>query len=87
MAKRRMRSDLGKYLRRGTVPIGIKGGKTVTIPIDSFEIPSFRYGFPEFGVGQGEGQPGDDLGPVDGCDCDDPDGPGPGSRGWWSGVD
>lgn len=65
MVKRRLRSDLGKYLRRGTIPIDIRGKKVVTIPLDWLEIPSWRYGFPKVGVGQGEGEIGSDLGPVE----------------------
>jgi len=65
MAKGRLRKELGKYLRFGTIPIGISGGRTVTIPMSWFETPSFRFGFPsDYGVGQGGGQPGDDLGPA-----------------------
>lgn len=70
MAKRRLRRDLGKYLRRGTIPTGVKGNRIFTIPMDWFEIPSFRYGFPKIGIGQGEGEPGEDLGPSNDRDRD-----------------
>ncbi|MDP3735010.1 MAG: DUF444 family protein [bacterium] len=77
MAKRRARSDLAKYLRRGTIPANLHGKKRITIAMDWFEIPSWRYGFPKTGVGQGEGKPGDDLGPTqpdedDGDGCKEP---------------
>lgn len=80
MAKGRIRKDMSKYLRRGTVPIQIRGGKIVSISMDWFEVPSWRYGFPETGVGQGEGEPGEDLGPVE-SDDDGEHGPSPGGHG------
>ncbi len=82
MAKGRIRKDMSKYLRRGTVPIRVRGGKVVSLPLDWFEIPTWRYGFPKTGVGQGEGEPGEDLGPVENDEGDQHGhGPEPGGHG------
>src|SRR3989344_5377484 len=80
MAKGRIRKDMSKYLKRGTMPIQVRGGKVVSIAMDWFEVPSWRYGFPKSGVGQGEGEPGEDLGPVE-SDEDGEHGPSPGGHG------
>lgn len=58
------KGDFKKYLRRARITR--RGAhRTIELPIDEIEIPSFRYGYPqEIEVGQGEGSPGDDLGPV-----------------------
>ena len=80
MAKGRIRKDMSKYLKRGTMPIQVRGGKVVSISMDWFEVPSWRYGFPNTGVGQGEGEPGEDLGPVE-SDEDGEQGPSPGGHG------
>ena len=76
MAKGRLKKEFGKYMRHGTIPIDIRGKDIVTIPVLWFETPSFRYGFPNTGVGQGEGEPGQDLGPVG----DDDEGDEPGQK-------
>lgn len=65
--KGKIRQDLRRYLGTGNVTIGNKDGEgLISIAIDEIEIPTWRFGFPfEEGVGQGEGKPGDDLGPAD----------------------
>ena len=81
MAKGRIRKDMSKYLRRGTVPIRINGRKIVSLPLDWFEIPTWRYGFPDSGIGQGEGEPGEDLGPIEDDGDEHGHGPQPGGHG------
>lgn len=65
--KGKIRQDLRRYLGTGNVTIGNKDGEgLISIVVDEIEIPSWRFGFPsEEGVAQGEGEPGDDLGPAD----------------------
>ncbi|MBI2041857.1 MAG: DUF444 family protein [Candidatus Nealsonbacteria bacterium] len=66
IVKGKIRKDLKKYLGRGKIHVHRRGDqRTVEIPVDELEIPTLRYGFPpDFSMGQGEGNPGDDLGPV-----------------------
>lgn len=45
--------------------IGRVGDKIVSIPIPQIELPHFRFGSGQGGVGQGEGEPGQPLGPGD----------------------
>ncbi|OGN32614.1 MAG: hypothetical protein A3I92_01015 [Candidatus Yanofskybacteria bacterium RIFCSPLOWO2_02_FULL_43_10b] len=61
-----LRKDLRRYLGRGMIRIPRKDGSgIVAIPIETIEIPTLRYGYPEeFMIGQGDGQVGDDLGPT-----------------------
>ena len=65
--KGKIRQDLQRYLGTGDVTIGNKDGEGfISIAVDEIEIPTWRFGFPsQEGVAQGEGEPGDDLGPVD----------------------
>ncbi|MHC4794752.1 MAG: DUF444 family protein [Planctomycetota bacterium] len=58
----RIRKNLRKYMSEGEL-IGRVGKELVSIPIPQIDIPSFRYGENESGVGQGEGDEGT---PVDG---------------------
>lgn len=61
IVKGRIRKDLRKFLTRGEL-IGREGKYYVSIPVRGIEIPTFRYGDnDESGVGQGEGQPGDEV--------------------------
>jgi len=62
-----LRKDLKRYLGRGMIRIPRKNGNgQVAIPVESIEIPTLRFGYPQdIIVGQGNGKPGDDLGPVD----------------------
>jgi uncharacterized sporulation protein YeaH/YhbH (DUF444 family) len=77
----KIRKELRKYLGRGRIRVRRKGeNKTIEIPVDEIEIPTFRYGYPsETAIGQGEGKPGDDLGPVQ--DPDDGNEGGQGGQG------
>ncbi len=59
----KVKSNLSKYISRGEM-IGKKGKDLVSIPVPSIDIPQFRYGTKgSAGVGQGEGQVGQPLGP------------------------
>src|SRR5207237_1545875 len=62
----KVKSNLSKYISRGEL-IGKKGKDLVSIPLPQIDIPQFRYGQKgSGGVGQGEGQPGQPLGPPQG---------------------
>lgn len=82
MAKGKIRKDMKKYLGRGQIRVRRRGeGKSVEIPVEEFEIPTFRFGFPlDIFIGQGDGDQGDDLGPVQKPD-DDGDEKGTGGQG------
>ncbi len=56
-----IRKDLRKYITSGEL-IGKQGKDLVSIPLPQIEIPRFRFGSNEGGVGQGEGEPGDPMG-------------------------
>ena len=59
----KVKSNLGKYISRGEM-IGKKGKDLVSIPLPQIEIPQFRFGQKgSGGVGQGDGQIGQSLGP------------------------
>ncbi len=85
----RLRRDLVELLKSGQVTI-LGPDKGVAIAIDEIEIPHLRFselplnaetgdGGPDIGVGQGPGEPGDDLGPID--VENDEDGEGGGKKG------
>jgi hypothetical protein len=58
-----VRRELKKYIANGDM-IGKVGGKTVKIPMPQFDIPRFRFGQKgQGGAAQGDGEPGDSLGP------------------------
>ena len=58
-----IRRDLKKYIANGDM-IGRVGGKTIKIPMPQFDIPRFRFGQKgQGGAAQGDGEPGDILGP------------------------
>ena len=63
-----IRSGIPKYISHGEL-IGRKGRDLVSIPLPQLEIPRFRFGQSQKGVGQGDGNPGDPI-------ALDPDGPG-----------
>ena len=64
--KGKIRQDLRRYLGAGNVTIRQKDGGLISIAMHEIEIPTWRYGFPpDEGVGEGDGEPGKDLGPVD----------------------
>src|SRR5262245_54630125 len=59
----KVKNKLQKYIRRGEL-IGKKGKDLVSIPLPQIEIPQFRYGTKgSGGVGQGDGEVGQPLGP------------------------
>ncbi|MEI8196456.1 MAG: DUF444 family protein, partial [Phycisphaerae bacterium] len=67
--KGRIRDDLRKFITKGE-RIGKEGKKLISIPVPGIEIPHFRYGDNQTGIGSGEGQegqavgePGDEKGP------------------------
>jgi hypothetical protein len=66
IVKGRIRDDLRKFITRGEM-IGKEGKKLISIPVRGIDIPNFRYGDnQDEGVGQGEGEPGQQVGDQDG---------------------
>src|SRR5436305_5341081 len=66
LVRGKVKSNLQKYISRGEM-IGKKGKDLVSIPLPQIDIPQFRYGTKgSGGVGSGEGQPGQPLGPPQG---------------------
>lgn len=72
----RIRKDLRRYLSSSEL-VGKQGDKVVSIPVPSIELPRFRFGSSEGGVGQGSGDEGD---PVDGQPGEDGPGGGAGDQ-------
>jgi len=63
LVRGKVKSNLSKYISRGEM-IGKKGKDLVSIPLPQIEIPQFRFGNKgSGGVGQGDGQIGQPLGP------------------------
>ena len=59
----KIKDNLRKYISQGEL-IGKKGKDAVAIPVPQVEIPHFRHGSKQQGgVGEGEGDVGDTLGP------------------------
>ena len=58
-----IRQNLRKYMSNGEL-IGRRGKDLVSIPLPQIELPHFRFGEPSGGVGQGEGEIGQSLGPA-----------------------
>ena len=66
IVKGRIRDDLRKFLTRGEL-LGKEGKQLVSIPIRGIDLPHFRYGDNnDSGVGQGDGQPGQQVGDQEG---------------------
>src|SRR5213595_358104 len=66
LVRGKVKSNLSKYISRGEM-IGKKGKDLVSIPLPQIEIPQFRYGHKgPAGVGQGDGDVGQPLGPGQG---------------------
>ena len=62
IVKGKIRGDLRKFLTRGEL-IGKEGKNLISIPIKGIDLPHFRYGDNhDAGVGQGEGEPGQQVG-------------------------
>lgn len=69
--KGKIRRDLSKYIMKARFIVDRSGKNIVAIPVSEIDVPTLRFGFPEeFVIGQGDGDVGDDLGPVDG-QCED----------------
>lgn len=60
----KIKQDLKKYISHAEM-FGRKGKDTVSIPLPQIDIPRFRYGSNQGGVGQGEGDVGDPVSPGD----------------------
>jgi uncharacterized sporulation protein YeaH/YhbH (DUF444 family) len=61
----KIKQNLRKYITKGEL-IGRKGKDTVTVPVPQIEIPRFRFGSQQQGgVGQGDGDVGDQVQPGD----------------------
>src|ERR1700694_4284103 len=59
----KIKANLRKYVQKGEM-LGKKGKDTISIPIPFIDIPHFKYGHKEQGgVGQGEGEIGQQLQP------------------------
>src|SRR5438874_4240321 len=66
LVRGKVKSNLSKYISRGEI-ISKKGKDLVSIPLPQIDIPQFRYGQKgSGGVGQGEGDVGQPLGPPQG---------------------
>lgn len=57
----KIKQDLKKYITH-TEMFGRKGKDVVSIPLPQIDIPRFRFGSNQGGVGQGDGNPGDPVG-------------------------
>lgn len=62
IVKGKVRKDFRKFITHSEL-LGRKGKRHVTIPVPRIEIPTFRYGDNQGGLGQGEGKPGDPARP------------------------
>jgi uncharacterized protein len=59
----KIKQNLRKYVQQGEM-IGKKGKDTISIPVPFIDVPHFKYGHKEQGgVGQGEGEIGQQLAP------------------------
>ncbi|PIE18003.1 MAG: hypothetical protein CSA65_06870 [Proteobacteria bacterium] len=62
----RIKQNLRKYISNGEL-MGRQGKDKIAIPVPQIDIPRFRYGSKDQGgVGQGAGDPGDQLSPGEG---------------------
>ncbi|MGD2064146.1 MAG: DUF444 family protein [Nitrospirota bacterium] len=61
IVKGRIKKDLRKYITHGEM-IGKQGGEFISIPLPQIDLPHFRFGRNDQGVGQGEGEEGDAVG-------------------------
>ncbi len=57
----KIKKDLRKYMTQGEL-IGKKGKDIVSIPLPEIDLPHFRFGKNQGGVGSGDGEPGDPVG-------------------------
>ena len=56
----KLRDNLRKYVTHGEM-IGRKGKDLVSIPVPQLDVPHFRYGKNQGGVGQGDGEVGQPI--------------------------
>ena len=56
----KIKKELRRYISRGEL-IGKQGDKLISIPVPSIDLPNFRFGDNQGGVGQGEGEAGTPL--------------------------
>jgi uncharacterized sporulation protein YeaH/YhbH (DUF444 family) len=61
IVKGRIKKDLRKYITHGEM-IGKQGDEFISIPLPQIDLPHFRFGRNDQGVGQGEGEEGDAVG-------------------------
>jgi len=61
IVKGKLRKDLRRFIARGEM-IGKEGKRFVSIPVHDIDIPTFRYGDNDGGVGMGEGGEGEAVG-------------------------
>ncbi len=73
IVKGRIKKELRKYISHGEM-IGKKGDELVSIPVPQIDLPRFRFGRNDHGVGQGEGQPGDAVEGGEGSGAGDAEG-------------
>ena len=59
----KIKKNFSKYIKKGEM-IGKRGKDMISIPLPEIETPRFRYGSKDSGgIGQGEGEVGDAMGP------------------------
>ena len=57
----KIKQNLKKYVQQGEM-LGKKGKEFISIPVPFIDVPHFKHGSRQGGVGQGEGNPGDAIG-------------------------
>src|SRR3954463_6437504 len=67
LVRGKIKKELRKYMTQGEL-IGKKGKDLVSIPLPQIDLPHFRFGKNQVGVGSGEGEVGAPVGgqPQDG---------------------
>ena len=71
----KIKDELRRYISRGEL-IGKQGDRLISIPVPSIDLPNFRFGDNDGGVGQGEGDAGTPLGEGEGGAGEAGDAPG-----------
>ena len=57
----KIKQNLKKYVQQGEM-LGKKGKDFISIPVPFIDVPHFKHGSRQGGVGQGDGEPGDQIG-------------------------